>query len=315
MRVTRKALELDVVELTEDLPEYGVKRGERGTVVTTFDSPDEAYDLEFVDEQGQSKFAYSVAPNQISTGDEIAKRTFESGLDVLNAGNIVQAEQLLRESITLRPHYIAALHNAILDGLGRKRSWLALIEALRLVIRLNPDYHENSYRLAEYLRDNLATAYNNQGVQFADQEDSNKAILWFDLALAVGPRSDVVALVRRNLVKRYTAMGIRASQQGDHGLALLHMLKACEIDSSEQQRHNVGVALVNLSSKHLQEGELELAREALQKAVDSFNSNPEIQKHFRSSLSGPGLSIPRFDPSLEFIPASQLQERELSVAA
>ncbi|MEK6325120.1 MAG: DUF4926 domain-containing protein [Acidobacteriota bacterium] len=65
MQATRKAQELDVVELTEDLPEYGLKRGERGTVVVTFDEPSEAYDLEFVDESGQSRFAYSVRPNQI----------------------------------------------------------------------------------------------------------------------------------------------------------------------------------------------------------------------------------------------------------
>lgn len=65
MLATRKAQELDVVELTEDLPEYGLKRGERGTVVVAFDEPSEAYDLEFVDECGRSRFAYSVQPNLI----------------------------------------------------------------------------------------------------------------------------------------------------------------------------------------------------------------------------------------------------------
>lgn len=65
-RVTpRKAQQLEIVELAEDLPEYGLKRGERGTVVVAFDEPSEAYDLEFVDEDGQSRFAYSVRPNQI----------------------------------------------------------------------------------------------------------------------------------------------------------------------------------------------------------------------------------------------------------
>ena len=60
-----KGQELDEVELTEDLPEYGLKRGERGAVVAVFDEPDDAYDLEFVDESGKSKFAYSVKPGQI----------------------------------------------------------------------------------------------------------------------------------------------------------------------------------------------------------------------------------------------------------
>jgi Domain of unknown function (DUF4926) len=62
---TRKAQELDLVEVLEDLPEYNIKKGEIGVVVVAFDNPDEAYDLEFVDESGQSRFAYSVKPDQI----------------------------------------------------------------------------------------------------------------------------------------------------------------------------------------------------------------------------------------------------------
>jgi hypothetical protein len=68
----RKAQELDLVEVLEDLPEYGLKKGEIGTVVVAFDNPDEAYDLEFVGESGQSRFAYSIKPNQI-------RRTNETG--------------------------------------------------------------------------------------------------------------------------------------------------------------------------------------------------------------------------------------------
>ncbi|HKP13982.1 MAG TPA: DUF4926 domain-containing protein [Blastocatellia bacterium] len=67
MLTTRKAQELDVVELTEDLPEFGLKKGERGAVVVAFDNPDEAYDLEFVDESGEPRFAYAVKPGQIKT--------------------------------------------------------------------------------------------------------------------------------------------------------------------------------------------------------------------------------------------------------
>ena len=65
----RKVQELDVVELTEDLPEFGLKKGEIGAVVVAFDNPDEAYDLEFVDESGKSRFAYAVKPNQIRSAD------------------------------------------------------------------------------------------------------------------------------------------------------------------------------------------------------------------------------------------------------
>lgn len=67
MLETKRAHLLDIVELTEDLPEYGVRRGERGTVVEAFDSPEEAYILEFVDKSGtSSRLAYWVKPHQLT---------------------------------------------------------------------------------------------------------------------------------------------------------------------------------------------------------------------------------------------------------
>jgi metal-dependent hydrolase (beta-lactamase superfamily II) len=76
MLTTRKPQELDVVELTEDLPEFGLKKGEIGAVVVAFDHPDEAYDLEFVDESGKSRFAYAVKPNQVAPVNEVAEDIF-----------------------------------------------------------------------------------------------------------------------------------------------------------------------------------------------------------------------------------------------
>ena len=74
MLVTMKAHEGDLVELTEDLPKYGLKRGQRGFVIEAFDEPNEAYDIEFEDEDGEFlDFAYSVKPEQIMNIDAIAK--------------------------------------------------------------------------------------------------------------------------------------------------------------------------------------------------------------------------------------------------
>ncbi len=67
MLETKKAHLLDIVELTADLPEFGVKRGERGTVVEVLDEPEEAYIIEFVDESGtSSRLAYWVKPQHIT---------------------------------------------------------------------------------------------------------------------------------------------------------------------------------------------------------------------------------------------------------
>ena len=61
-----KAHELDTVELTEDLPEYGLHRGAQGTVVEVFDTPEEAYMIEFLEDSGEtSKIADWVKPSQI----------------------------------------------------------------------------------------------------------------------------------------------------------------------------------------------------------------------------------------------------------
>ena len=66
MLETKKAHLLDIVELTEDLPEFGVRRGERGTVVEVLSEPEEAYILEFVEESGtSSRLAYWVRPHQV----------------------------------------------------------------------------------------------------------------------------------------------------------------------------------------------------------------------------------------------------------
>lgn len=70
---TMKAHEGDLVELTEDLPKYGLKRSQRGFVIEAFEEPNEAYDIEFEDEDGEFLgFAYSVKPSQFKTGNEIA---------------------------------------------------------------------------------------------------------------------------------------------------------------------------------------------------------------------------------------------------
>lgn len=63
----QKAFEGDVVELSEDIPTFNVKRGQRGVVITTFDEPSEAYDLELTNEAGDFEgFAYSIKPHQLT---------------------------------------------------------------------------------------------------------------------------------------------------------------------------------------------------------------------------------------------------------
>jgi hypothetical protein len=65
-----KAKELDVVKLTEDLPQYGLCMGEQGTIVEVFSDPEEAYMIEFQQNlSGNSIIADWVLPTQLETLD------------------------------------------------------------------------------------------------------------------------------------------------------------------------------------------------------------------------------------------------------
>jgi hypothetical protein len=55
---------LDVVALTEDFPEYGLSRGEKGTVVEVFTR--DALEVEFADSRGQTYAMTTVRANQVT---------------------------------------------------------------------------------------------------------------------------------------------------------------------------------------------------------------------------------------------------------
>jgi hypothetical protein len=56
----------DVVKLEVDLPEEGLKKGDTGTVVLDFESPRNAYEVEFCDSEGRTLVTLALVPSQIS---------------------------------------------------------------------------------------------------------------------------------------------------------------------------------------------------------------------------------------------------------
>src|SRR5438874_2316416 len=118
---TKKAHEGDVVELLEDLPEYGLHQGQRGVVITTFEEPQEAYDLEMQGENGAFLgFAYSVKPNQFAN---ISDSLIEQGLTFVLEGNEIEAENKFRLAAALNPKSKGIVLNSILkisDQLNEK---------------------------------------------------------------------------------------------------------------------------------------------------------------------------------------------------
>lgn len=56
----------DTVTVLNDHSEEGILRGEFGAIVEVYTQPDEAYEVEFVDERGNTKALIVLLPNEIS---------------------------------------------------------------------------------------------------------------------------------------------------------------------------------------------------------------------------------------------------------
>lgn len=56
----------DTVTVLNDYPKEGVQRGDFGAIVEIFTQPDEAYEVEFVDERGNAKALIVLHSNEIS---------------------------------------------------------------------------------------------------------------------------------------------------------------------------------------------------------------------------------------------------------
>lgn len=56
---------LDLVALTTDRPQDGLKKGQDGTVVEVFPEPEHAYEVEFVDPEGYTIALVTARPEEL----------------------------------------------------------------------------------------------------------------------------------------------------------------------------------------------------------------------------------------------------------
>ena len=54
----------DVVVLTEDIPEEGLRAGMKGAIIEVYSQPVERYEIEFCDEQGRTVSQLALSSNQ-----------------------------------------------------------------------------------------------------------------------------------------------------------------------------------------------------------------------------------------------------------
>lgn len=57
--------ELETVVLLNDYPNEGLKKGDVGVIVSVHSIPNEAYEIEFVDDEGATKSMIVLLPNEI----------------------------------------------------------------------------------------------------------------------------------------------------------------------------------------------------------------------------------------------------------
>ncbi|PAE87365.1 DUF4926 domain-containing protein [Shouchella clausii] len=55
----------ETVKVKEDKPDEGIKKGDIGTIIMVYDTPNKAYEVEFVDEEGRVKYQGVYLSNQI----------------------------------------------------------------------------------------------------------------------------------------------------------------------------------------------------------------------------------------------------------
>lgn len=55
----------DVVTLKEDMPTLGLLKGAKGVIVSIFDNPTQAYEVEFCDNDGRTICEVALTPEQI----------------------------------------------------------------------------------------------------------------------------------------------------------------------------------------------------------------------------------------------------------
>jgi tetratricopeptide (TPR) repeat protein len=234
MLQVHKAHELDVIKLTENLPQYHLPKGAQGTVVEVFENPEEGYMVEFIDEKsGDSKIADWVLPSQFENVDQIAEVFFKKGIQLLNDGKSLEGASQLREALRLKPTLVRTLHNIISD-LANVQDWPRLMAGMKFIIELDPTY-QTAWA-------NLAIAFVNYGVQKAKENQLSESLTLFLTALRIETPPTIEHLVRGNIAAAHVHLGILAHRKGEFEASLTHMVSAYVVKSNSQTRLNMALA-------------------------------------------------------------------------
>ena len=188
--------------------------------------------------------------------------------------------------------------------------------ALRLVLRLNPDFDVDGYNMSFFARNNLAMAFQNYAVQKANEGDIQTALVYFDHAIGVGSRPETITLIRKNLAKAYTSLGIQAAEVGDYEGSVARMNHACEIDPNDLTKSNVAIAYAHLAEHYMDQRDYENATTTFEHALDIGLRYPELLNDYGMALAIGGHrddAILTFQRARRLSPGNHIIEHNLSL--
>jgi len=281
MSATKKAKVLETVVITEDLPEYRAKSGEKAVILEVFDKPEEAYMLEFVDESGtSSRIADWVKPNQIKNAKVAAKDFLDQGFGLLQQGRLSEAERTFRRAIALHPKDISNIAESIRRSLTDAKSeqdWLSAVNLYEMCFRLAPDN--------EMIRHNLAVAYHNYGRRVAETGRIDEALQSFQQAILAATKSDLSEEIRKSVAATFTQAGVQAVEEEDLSTALTNFKLALNTYLDEITKSNLAKAYFNLAEACLSENKLSEAIGLFEDALLAGYLEPSLYNDYALALA------------------------------
>lgn len=308
----QRAFEGDVVELSVDVPKYNLRRGQRGVVITTFDEPSEAYDLELANESGDLLgFAYSIKPDQFTN---LSRSAFVRAMKAVEGADLATAEKELNVATDLRPDYIGGFVMSVLASVpdpvkqkGFEDDVSYLIPLLRLATRVDPNY--------EFARVNLAIAFLNFGVAKARKKNYLEAIELFYSALGIKTDSETESQIKKNIVMAFTSLGGESFQNDrvEEGFGYLRM--PFFLLQNETTRRNLGLAYGNLGIFYMKSERFDFAMQEFERAEDSGVVLPEYIDDYGVCLVFEGRisdAVQAFERVLAIAPQDEIAQFNLS---
>jgi len=298
---------LSTVELLEDMPEFNVRRGERGVVLDAYSEPEESYDLEFVDNHGSStRLAFSVRPDQLVNIDSLAKEFYDRGMKLQLEGDVVGAIRAFRRAIELRPSYIRGLHESFRISYTPTENFEGFLSGLLIVKLLDPTY--------ELAKENIAITYLNWGVAEAQRQNLELALHLFQSALRAEGPSDVARLVLENISGTHSMLGLRAHRKGDLMTAVQHFEAALSFNPSSRTRHDLGLAYANRADSLVENDMYDEAIICYQYAEDTGLISATVYNNHAVALAMTGKleqAIIIFESALHLSPGDKTIENNL----